>query len=515
VERSVSENEYHSNLETDKEETVYAKALADGSIYETTVEAALKNPGGTDPIPDVSTLTDLINQQGEEEYTISSDGTIFWDNLGEDIFYKGTSTEELPVSLQIRYEWNDREVTPEQIAGQSGRVSIRFDYENQTSETITVDGQDTTVQVPFLACSTVLLPSDTFYNISVTNGKVLTLDDQILIIGYAFPGLSDSLQLNEYEPTEDVDIPDYVEITADTTDFQLDFTATILSNGLFADLEPEDLNDADDLVEDMKELQDASNELVDGTIELYDAAVELEDGVTELKDGVKEYTDGVNALDDGIGELTDGVDTLNENKTALRQGAQALQDGLTKLDTQLQTMTASSGQDEQLSARLTALQEEDPETYASLMELLNQYSTSLSTIQTAVHQLAQGSASLTEGIQSYTHGITMLYKGCTALSDGSEALRDGGKELNSGLEELLDGVTEFKDGIQKFRDGVKDFDEDGIQELTKLAGSDLADVIRRLRALKEADDHYQNFSGISEGKSGSVKFIIETDEITP
>ena len=41
---------------------------------------------------------------------------------------------------------------------------------------------------------------------------------------------------------KDVDIPEYVEVTADVTDFSLDFTATIISSGLLEDMDLKDLD---------------------------------------------------------------------------------------------------------------------------------------------------------------------------------------------------------------------------------------------------------------------------------
>ena len=55
--------------------------------------------------------------------------------------------------------------------------------------------------------------------------------------------------------------------------------------------------------------------------------------------------------------------------------------------------------------------------------------------------------------------------------------------------------------------------KEGIQELKKLAGDDLENIITRVRALKKADEQYNNFSGLEKGKTGSVRFIVETDEI--
>ena len=88
----------------------------------------------------------------------------------------------------------------------------------------------------FVLISAMILPEDTASNIQVTNGKIFTMNDQSVVVGYACPGLKDSLKLTDYEPTEDISIPESVEVTADVTDFEMDFTATVVSSGLFEDL---------------------------------------------------------------------------------------------------------------------------------------------------------------------------------------------------------------------------------------------------------------------------------------
>lgn len=547
---TVKEEEYHSSLTADKTETVQAKADPEGNVREITVEAALKNPGGAEKIPDYSILQDVKNTKGDEEFTRQEDGTILWDNHGEDIYYQGTASAELPISVHVSYYLNGQPVKPEEIAGKSGQVQIRFDYENHTSDTVQVDGKDVSVQIPFAVCSAVLLPSDTFYNIEVTNGKVLSMEDQNLAVGYACPGLMDSLKLSDYKPTEDVEIPDYVEITADTSCFELEFTAIVVSSGLLEDMDTEDLEDVDDLIADMKELTDASKELVDGTAELFD-------GVAELQDGIKEYTDGVRAVDEGIDAVKDGLDQLNDQKTTLREGALALQTSLETLDKALAQITlpevgagdssdgssagggsgtgssssggsdgsgstdsgsgaggsdGSSSTDSSSDSSGSGAGDDsvppsmDPET-AELYAALASLRETLNTLKTSVHQLAEGSKQLTEGVQAYTHGVSLLYRGSVDLSEGSTELWEASAELNDGLAELVDGV-------QELRDGVQEFDEEGIQNLAKLAGDDLETVIRQLRALKKADERYSNFSGLLDGQTGEVRFIIETDEIS-
>lgn len=51
-------------------------------------------------------------------------------------------------------------------------------------------------------------------------------------------------------------------------------------------------------------------------------------------------------------------------------------------------------------------------------------------------------------------------------------------------------------------------------EVGAYLGDDLQNVLTQIRALKEADGAYQSFSELKEGQSGSVQFIIETDEIS-
>ena len=122
-------------------------------------------------------------------------------------------------------------------------MRIRFDYTNHTRETVTVDGQEYTVCVPFTAITAVILDGDKFSNIETDNGKVMELDGTTAVLGTAMPGLADSLRLTEFEPLEDTEIPAYFEVSADVTDFSLDFTATILTPSALDDLDTDDLSD--------------------------------------------------------------------------------------------------------------------------------------------------------------------------------------------------------------------------------------------------------------------------------
>ena len=177
----------------DKSETVYAKANADGTVTETTVEAVLKARDGA-TIPDVAALRDIINKEGDEEYTTGADNALTWQNSGSAITYEGKSDAALPVTTRVTYYLNGVETAPDDLAGQSGRVRIRFDYTNHTRETVTVDGQEYTFSVPFTAITAVILDGDKFSNIEADNGKVMELDGQTAVLGTVMPGLADGAQ---------------------------------------------------------------------------------------------------------------------------------------------------------------------------------------------------------------------------------------------------------------------------------------------------------------------------------
>ena len=64
-------------------------------------------------------------------------------------------------------------------------MKIRFDYTNNESRTVNIDGKDVGVKVPFLAASMLMLPGDKFKNVKVSGGKVMADQDQSIVIGTA------------------------------------------------------------------------------------------------------------------------------------------------------------------------------------------------------------------------------------------------------------------------------------------------------------------------------------------
>lgn len=327
--------------DTTKDETVYVISDAKGNAGKVIVEEWLKNKDGADTIEDVSDLDGITNVKGDETFTQDGD-KLTWQANGNDIYYEGTTEKEVPISESVTYYLDGKEIEPEELAGKSGKVTIRFDYENHEKTTIDKDGKQIEVYVPFTVM-TGMVVSDDFTNIEVTNGKVISDGKNNIIVGMAMPGLKESLQKEEGEFGDEIEFPEYVEVSADVENFSLQMTATIAMTGLLNDLNLGDLDlsgledSIDELSDGSQQLQDGSKELKDGIGTLNDSMDEFKSGAASLKDGIASYTDGTQKLNDGLNTLNKSVGTLSKGATTLDSSAKTISNGVQTLDKALNT----------------------------------------------------------------------------------------------------------------------------------------------------------------------------------
>lgn len=313
-----------------KDETVYVLTGADGSVKKIIVSDWLKNELGSASVADKSDLSDIENVKGDESYTINGDNMTVWDAQGNDIYYQGNIQKELPVGLSVRYYLDGKSVSPEELKGKSGKVTIRFDYENRQYETVQINGVNQRIYVPFAMLTGMILDNDTFQNVQITNGKLINDGDRTVVVGLAFPGLQENLNLSR----DDLSIPDSVEITADVTNFSLGMTVTLACNDLFSQLGDVDLTSLDStsaleqLTSAMDQLLSGSSSLYEGLSTLLDKSGELVSGVEELAQGAAAIKSGADSVDDGaaqlkagLANLSSGLNTLSANSEALNSGA--------------------------------------------------------------------------------------------------------------------------------------------------------------------------------------------------
>ena len=388
--------------DADKDESVYLISDANGNVNKSIVVDHLKNKDKKDTLEDASNLSDIENVKGKEKFTQSGD-KLTWQAGGKDIYYQGTATEEPPVTQKVTYYLDGKEISPDDLAGKSGKVKIRFDYTNTTSYTETVNGEKQTVSVPFAAITGLVL-GDGFENIEVTNGKAEVSDSSSVVLGYALPGLKDSLGIKDGDLDGDVNIPEYMEMTADVKNFSMPAAMTFVVNASdYVSTDGIDTSDIDDMINDLK---DASTQLQDGSKTLAEGTDTLADGLSTLQSKLGTFASGVGTLQSGLKTYTDGVSTLSGGLNTLGNSTGALVSGADKLNS-------------------------------------------------GAGQLASGSATLKDGLKSYTDGASTLAAGVGNLDAGMDTLKSGTDTLSQSAPSLVSGVNSLSDGINTLNKALK------------------------------------------------------------
>ncbi len=618
-----------------KEESVYVTADAEGNTTKIIVSDWLKNAGVGGPLKDASTLQDIENLKGEETFTRSGD-SLDWQAGSKDIYYQGTTDKELPVGVSVSYQLDGADISPAELLGKSGKVTICVSYENYSSEMRSINGKKQQIYTPFIMLTGIILPTDKFDNVEVDNGKVINEGTNHIVVGYGMPGMAKSLDLDE----ENADrIPDHFEVTADVTDFSIGNTITYANASMFGEIDLDANDSLEELEDSIETLVDASRELVNGTDGLSKGMGELNDKFEDyvhgekklnkgihtltksgkkLVDGVKEYSTGVDEIAKGVQsyvegakEITDGNATLYqavkgmpESYRMFSEGIQAYTAGVDKLADPNTSKALTDGADSvsggisTLNSSLTEL-EKSYENYelligaiegqaaqmtdevqkatllgyaAKLRELYTGQKASVGTLKSAtdansdlktganqvsagIKTVLQGAAALSGkskslreadttlngSIQSLVTNIEKLKKGGETLSKNDKKLlaaakkivkagktvRSGSKKLISGTKELkkgsnaLDratgqvtkGIRQLSEGSGELKSGMREFDREGMRKMDELYHDDFLMFKARLSAIEKVSEEYTNFSGISKGMDGEVKFIIETEEV--
>lgn len=415
-----------SEEEIGKDETVYIVADNTGKSKEVIVSDWLKNPEGKDTLEDASDLKDIKNVKGDETFK-EKDGKLTWAAKGKDIYYQGTTDKELPVEQSITYYLDGKEMSADEIAGKSGKVTIRFDYKNNVKTVETVNGKEHNVYVPFTVMTGMVL-DDSFSNVEVSSGKVVSDGDKQIVVGVAMPGLSDSLKVDASDFSEDVDIPEYIEVTADVKDFSLSMSMSVMMSSLMSG------TDFDEMFE-LDALDDAINTLSDSSTQLADGSKELADGLDTLNSKMGDFSAGIKALQSGL-------NTLGSSSTSLVDGVTGITNGIATLDnsTNISLEEVSQGITQktlaQVAQKEASVKEEAKNTFSNGMKasktVMENQLKSDSTVVALVEQgikgtLMQNTASLlgdvtigtkmaTDSLSTVNEAIVRLYNDNTSVT---------------------------------------------------------------------------------------------------
>lgn len=414
--------------DTDKKETVYVEMNADGTVTKTTVSDVLKVKG-KDNISDVSDLTDITNISGDEAFT-TDNGKLIWENKGKDISYQGTTTKSAPIDIKVSYYLDDKEISPEDLAGKSGKVKIVYDYTNNSKE---VAGNF----VPFITLTGMIL-DDNFSNVTVDNGKVVDYDDNKIVVGYAAPGFKDHLldtidKAKDY--ISDIDIPESVTITADVKDFSMDMALTVATSEL-GDIDLKDTFDFSDIEGKMDELKDGTDELVNGATKLNNGANELKSGSSKINSGASDIAKYTSTLSDGTKELLGKYSIFNQSLLEalasaddgagkLNKGAKDLSSGLATAKAAFEDTKKSQG----LNNGAKALNKGAKEANAGVKQLAQTLQGTPSSIQEQI----DGKDGIIAKLNAATGGLISSEKVLNQIVEGINGAVTKGMDLNTVL----------------------------------------------------------------------------------
>lgn len=447
-----------------KEETVYVVADSQGNRKNVIVSDWLDNTGGLSGIMDKSELSGIENVKGYETFT-ETDGEIEWDAGGSDIYYQGTTDKELPVTVKLTYYLDGREISPEELAGKSGRVTVRYDYTNNQKTSVKLDDKNTDMYVPFLMISATILDSSKFSNIEVTNGQYISDGERFVVAGMAVPGLSQSLELDKNKDI-DIEIPDYFEFSADVTDFSISTSFTVATNELFSDLDLSKTDSLDELQEKIDEMTDAAEKLADGSGELYDGLKSLLSGTSELQDGADKLYSGTAELKDGASALSDGSEKLEDGAGTLADGASELYSGIS---------AAKDGSDS-----LAEGAKKLSEGFSPILDGASALNDGVSAVLDGSKKVESGAKSLSDGTSQLESGAKTLSESAKKLDEGIGAVKDGSEQLKAGVENALGGIDELGNGADGLSEGLGSLSS-GIEQ----AGAGLDETIAYNRQVLE------------------------------
>ena len=245
-----------------KSETVFINLDPTGKPYETTVTDWIHSDTPDAVLNDLSDLTGIENIKGLQQPRQEGD-RLTWKMEGSDLYYTGKTDKEPPVDVEITYTLDGKSIEPQELPGKSGQLSMTVRFRNTQRQRVTIAGKDTDMYTPMLVAAGMSLPDDTFQNVEVSEGSVISDGSNQIVAFACVPGLNDSLALGTYRIQEinDLDFPEEFTVKADVQNFEMGPVMVAVTPEL-PDLDELTKSDEfDDMRQDLTDLQDMQDDL--------------------------------------------------------------------------------------------------------------------------------------------------------------------------------------------------------------------------------------------------------------
>lgn len=542
---------------TEKTETVYSVLNSDGSISDTIVSSWLHDEDGINNIKETLNLKDVKNIKSNEKP--SKDGNTYtWNAKGNDVYYEGTATKQLPVSVKIRYELDGQEMSAKDIEGKSGHLKLTISFTNNYSKVKNINGKSIVIHPSYLAGGMLNMSTGKFSNVKCESGKIVNDGTNEMLAFANIPGLNETLKSAGLDKVNNqLGISDDVTVEADVNDFDLGSIMVGMTNEIDLASELGDIGSVSELTDGIDQLIEADNQLIDGSKQLYDGTTQLKeqaapltgssDQVRQLSAGAIQLNDGVKALQTGLTAYTNGVDTLaagsqqlygipqgvsqiqngvsgnlGQGKTNLLDGATALNEGLKQLEAQVNAIKPDQLKDmqDQVSTSIETLKGmkkllgNDVQTLSTLQDTLGGAVTTLDTLANSkTGELTQKIGAVMTDVDTLK---TQINDDKKIIDKHNEDIKNKVKDINDQIDainlQIKTAVTTANNNIDIAYAGANSAIENAATKAQDEGKSELAAQIRSYKlgtAQKVAAPTVENGMQLSHIDLGELKSFDE------
>ena len=546
---------------TEKTETVYSVLNSDGSISDTIVSSWLHDEDGINNIKETLNLTDVKNIKSNEKP--SKDGNTYtWNAKGNDVYYEGTGTKQLPVSVKLRYELDGQEMSAKDMEGKSGHLKLTISFTNNYSQVKNINGKSIVIHPSYLAGGMLNMSTGNFTNVKCESGKIVNDGTNEMLAFANIPGLNETLRSAGLDKVNNqLGISDDVTVEADVNDFDLGSIMVGMTNEIDLASELGEIGSVSELTDGIDQLIEADDQLIDGSKQLYDGTTQLKeqaapltsssDQVRQLSSGAIQLNDGVKALQTGLTAYTNGVSALDagvDQLYGIPQNTQLIQQkidtnlvgGLEDLTANLNAVKMGINQKmetpdmdklgKQLDSALVVINELD-----TILQrdsgIINQMDTALQSVQSIIDNLPVLQKELetaeTEVMQAQQKNMEAYNANEQTIAKAQSNLNDAKSQLKASIQSSIDALNTAKSALeasavttQQDENGntvtvqgnvdTKAIDEQIAVLNAQMASIDNIENVGDLTSFTDMTDSFKKLNATLKDLNDSVKTVSET-----
>lgn len=467
-----------------KTETVYVNLKANGDVSKVSVSDWLHTDKNEVYVDDMSDLENITNVKSK--VTPVTDGEkLRWNMPDTDLYYSGTTDRELPISVQLKYYLDGKEIKPEDLAGKSGEVKIDIKMINNASKDGFVNGKKHKVYLPMLVVGGMILPEGTFSGVTVKNGQSIGDGSKEIVVFTGMPGFSESLGFSEKDLGDlgGLVIGSEASVTATVENFSLGnlYFAALPIASLNLDIAaPETVDDLKSTLAALKTFQNALNK-IDPDKLLYSMITD-KDKVTTL-----------------MNTLTKTIEVYKKNQNLVKMlGKYATPENAEAIKTLLESL---NDPDVQNALKILA----DP----TVQKLFNKLPGIMEGFEAVSPLLNEMQADLAK--PEVKAELDNLPETMKTLSEISDTLNANSKEINAIVALLSD------DGTDMVNTMLESIDLDDFKGLGDKYGDLVSDgdvLVALAQEWLNYGKDYGLFTKSAEGMKTSLAFILTTESIS-